>query len=517
MSPTDTFGAVEMRSISRRFGGTIALSGVDLTLRSGEIHAVLGSNGAGKSTLMKILVGLERPDEGDVRVMGETIDRFEPRALRSRGVAMVQQHFTLVPTLTGGENLVLARPEHRRLPDRTACRRRLDELVDRYGLQVRSGVPAGELSVGEQQRLELLRALDADARVLLLDEPTAVLTDAEAIQLLTVCRSLADEGRAVAFITHRLGEVFEGCDRVTLLREGRVVIGDQAVEVHSRSELASAMVGSSATGRFTSRRERSTPIGTTRLSLRNLSSPTLRGIDLDVRAGEVVGIAGVDGNGQADLESLLAGRTTPTAGTVVVDDTPMQAGEPRSRLAHGIAYVPSDRYRWGLVRPMDLSDNLDLGRVGLFRPRRRHRRHHARSPLTAWNVRSSGPAATAGSLSGGNAQKLVLARELSGTPGVVLACYPTRGLDPGASDDVATRLVERAENGAAVLWIGAELDELFAVSDRIFVLSLGQLIGPFSPPFDRERVGQAMAGMLDLASTPDPTTDGQEASPCPST
>ncbi len=503
-----------MRSISRRFGGTIALSGVDLTLRSGEIHAVLGSNGAGKSTLMKILVGLERPDQGTVRVLGEPIERFEPRALRAQGVAMVQQHFTLVPTLTGGENLVLARPEHRRLPDRAACRRRLDELVDRYGLEVRSDVPAGELSVGEQQRLELLRALDADARVLLLDEPTAVLTDTEATKLLNVCRALADEGRAVAFITHRLGEVFEGCDRVTLLREGRVVIGDQAVDVHSRSALASAMIGTTATGRFTSRRERSATCGSTRLSLRDLTSATLRGIDLDVRAGEVVGIAGVDGNGQADLESLLAGRTTPISGSVAVDGRPMIAGEPRARLAHGLAYIPSDRYRWGLVRPMDLSDNLDLGRSGLFRPRRKHRRHHARSPLAAWNVRSSGPAATAASLSGGNAQKLVLARELSGSPGVVLACYPTRGLDPDASDDVATRLVERAENGAAVLWIGAELDELFAVSDRILVLSQGRLIGPFAPTFDRERIGQAMAGMLDLEPRLDLTIDGQDAAPC---
>ncbi len=499
--------AVEMRSIRKHFGGTTALDGVDLTLRRGEIHAVLGSNGAGKSTLMKVLVGLEKPDEGTVHLLGAPIDRFEPGLVRARGIAMVQQHFTLVPTLTAGENLILARPTNRRLPDRASSRARLDALVERYGLEVRNDVPAGELSVGEQQRLELLRALDANAQVLLLDEPTAVLTDAEAARLLFVCRSLADEGRAVAFITHRLAEVFDGCDRVSVLREGRGVIVDQPVADHNRADLASAMIGAATTGTFSKRSAREHHLGPSRLSMTTVSSATLRAIDLDVRGGEIVGIAGVDGNGQGDLEALLSGRQTPTGGTVHIDGQVMAVAEPRARLGFGVAYVPSDRYRWGLVRPMELADNLELGRVPLRRQRRRDRHTGARQALIDWNVRSAGPGAKASSLSGGNAQKLVLARELGGDPGVVLACYPTRGLDPDAADVVAQRLVERAVAGAAVLWIGAELDELFAVSDRLFVMSDGKLIGPFVAPFDRLAIGLAMAGdttdlVVDLTHEP---------------
>ena len=473
----------------------MALGGVDLTLRHGEIHAVLGSNGAGKSTLMKIMVGLDRPDAGGVTILGEAVDRFEPRAIRSRGVALVQQHFTLVPTLTGGENLVLARPEGRLRPDRRACRDRLASLVERYGLEVRGDVVAGAMSVGEQQRLELLRALDADARVLLLDEPTAVLTDAEADQLLAVCRRLAEDGRAVAFITHRLAEVFSGCDRVSVLREGSAVISDAPIADHSRADLASAMVGSESSGTYSRRASRSDEAGAALLQLRGVRAGRLHNIDLDVRAGEIVGIAGVDGNGQADLEAVLSGRTAPETGSVHIGGATMVVADPRSRRSLGLAYVPSDRYRWGLMRPMDLADNLELGRVPRVRGRRAHRREAARPALQAWDVRSSGPAARAATLSGGNAQKLVLARELHDEPSVVLACYPTRGLDPNAADAVAGRLVDRAALGAAVLWIGAELDELFAVSDRMFVLSDGELIGPFTSPFDRGVIGLAMGGL----------------------
>ncbi len=493
--------AVSMRQVHRRFGTTIALGGVDLTLRHGEIHAVLGSNGAGKSTLMKIMVGLERPDEGEVEILGRHIERFDPGAIRALGLALVQQHFTLVPTLTGGENLVLARPEGRLRPDRQTCRDRLAALVDRYGLEVRGDVPAGELSVGEQQRLELLRALDADAKVLLLDEPTAVLTDTEADQLLRVCRDLTQEGRAVAIITHRLAEVFAGCDRVSVLREGRSVIEDAPVGEHTRADLASAMIGEHSTGTFTGRSddaraiEASSPMDRPpRLEVRGLSIGRLQVTDLDVRRGEIVGIAGVDGNGQSELEAALSGRSD-VAGRISVDGASLTATDPRVRRALGIAYIPSDRYRWGLVRPMDLSDNLELGRVARIRPRRSKRHRAARGALNSWDVRSSGPEAKASSLSGGNAQKLLLARELEGDPAVILACYPTRGLDPNAADTIAGRLLERADQGAAVLWIGAELDELCVVSDRLFVLSDGRLIGPFTAPYDRREIGLAMAGV----------------------
>ena len=481
-----------MTGIERHFGSNVALAGVDLTLRAGEIHALLGANGAGKTTLVRILSGLDRPDAGTVQLLGEPVETFDPGAQRDRGVALVQQHFTLVPTLTASENLVLARPTGRLLPKRADGATRLHDLIDRYGLGVRDGVPAGQLSVGEQQRLELLRCLDADAHVLLLDEPTAVLTDQEAVALLETCRTLASEGRALAFITHRLTEVFDGCDRVTVLREGKQVMFDHAVEDHDRAELASAMIGSASTGRFTAREARDEIVDRSRFRLDAVSHGRLQSVSIEVGSGEIVGIAGVDGNGQSDLEAALSGREPVEMGQVTIDGVPVPTGNPRARRLLGLAYIPSDRYRWGLVRAMDLADNLDLGRVPRWRPRRAVRRSAAEAPIEHWGVRTSGASQRAGRLSGGNAQKLVLARELDGEPRAVLACYPTRGLDPGAADTVSGRLSACVADGAAVLWIGAELDELLAVADRIMVMSNGVATGPFLPPFDREAIGLAM-------------------------
>ena len=483
-----------MRGIHRRFGETHALKGVDLTLRRGEIHALLGSNGAGKTTLVRILAGLDRPDEGTMSLFGNPVSTYAPKSMRAAGVALVQQHFTLVPTLTASENLVLARPEGWQRPSPRAARARLDALIERTGLAVRDDVVAGRLSVGEQQRLELLRALDADSTVLLLDEPTAVLTDQEADVLLTVCRSLAAEGRALAFITHRLAEVFAGADRVTVLAEGREVITDEPVSAHTRAGLASAMIGAQTSGTFTDRQGANRAFGDTALVVEGVHLGRLRGVTIEVQTGEIVGVAGVDGNGQADLEAAVSGRVDVAAGHVKVKGEPLVAHQPRRRREQGLAYIPSDRYQWGLIRAMDLADNLELGRVPRWRPGRSRRRAAAQGDLTSWDVRTSGPGARAGSLSGGNAQKLVLARELAGAPTAVLACYPTRGLDPNAADAVAERLVRCATEGAAVLWIGAELDELLAVCDRIVVLAGGEVRGPFYPPFDRPAIGLAMAG-----------------------
>lgn len=485
---------VEMRGIHRRFGDTHALRGVDLDLRGGEIHALLGSNGAGKTTLVRILAGLDRPDEGTVSVLGQTVTRFDPKAMREMGIALVQQHFTLVPTLSASANLVLARPEGWQLPGRGAAHARLAALIERTGLGVRDDVPAGRLSVGEQQRLELLRALDADSKVLLLDEPTAVLTDQEADALLDVCRLLAAEGRAIAVITHRLAEVFAGADRVTVLAEGEEVISDEPVAAHTRSGLASAMIGNESSGAFTDRQGLGRRLGPKRLVLTDVHLGRLTGATIEVAGGEIVGVAGVDGNGQADLEAAVSGRQPVLSGTVSVDGEALVAHNPRRRRELGLAYIPSDRYQWGLIRAMDLSDNLELGRVPRWRPRRAERRSASRPDLERWDVRTSGPGARAASLSGGNAQKLVLARELASQPSAVLACYPTRGLDPGAADAVAERLVACASQGAAVLWVGAELDELLAVCDRIVVLTGGELRGPFFPPYDRAAIGLAMAG-----------------------
>ncbi len=508
---------VEMTGIHRRFGSTVALDGVDLDIRASEIHAVLGANGAGKTTLMRILAGLDRPDDGTVSIKGSVVDSFDPGEARRVGVALVQQHFTLVPTLSASANLFLARPDGRLRPTGRRMSQRLDGLIERFGLAVRDGVPVSALSVGEQQRLELLRALDADADVLVLDEPTAVLTDAEADHLLGVCRRLAEEGRAIVMITHRLGEVLGGCDRVSVLRAGRPIITDAAVDGLTRQDLATAMVGTTSTGTF-SVRDRAAPADAiavfgahhldhrpaaeastdadVRLEVAALSVGRLHEVSIDVRAGEILGIAGVDGNGQSELEAALAGRVRPDSGSIRIDGLALTPLDPRSRRRAGVAYVASDRYRHALLRPMEIADNLELGRVPRVRGPRSQRHAIAREQLVEWDVRSAGPAARASSLSGGNAQKVVLARELDGEPGVVLACYPTRGLDPNAAAAVADRLVARAVDGAAVLWIGAELDELFAVADRLVVLAAGHISGEFTPPFDRDAVGLAMTDSL---------------------
>ena len=486
--------AVLMSDISRRFGAVHALTDVDFALARGEIHALLGENGAGKSTLMRILAGLDTPDSGRVEVLGHTVDDFDPREIRKRGVAMVQQHFTLVPTLTAGENLWLSRPTGRLLPTRSEATRRVDELGERFGLRVPTDVPAGAMSVGEQQRLEIIRALDADVQVLLLDEPTAVLTDGEADDLLRVCRGLRDEGRSIVIITHRLGEVFNGANRVSVLRGGRCVLAGAPVEAQTRSGLASLMVGADALGAIEHRRIDHRR-NTVRLRLVGLEAGRLRDINLAVRSGEIVGIAGVDGNGQAELEQVISAQLPPRAGRLEIDGEPLLVDSPRRRIARRIGYIPSDRYRWGMVRAMSISDNLELGRSPFWRRRRANRLIHAGERIDTWDVRCAGPDAAVASLSGGNAQKLILARELQGETCVILACYPTRGLDPEAARIVVERIVSQAEAGAAVVWIGAELDELFAVADRVVVLAGGGISGEFDPPFDRSAIGLAMAGV----------------------
>ncbi len=496
--------SVLMVGVRRRFGPVVALGAADLEVREGEVHAVLGENGAGKSTLMRILAGLDRPDEGEVVVGGLRVDRFDPQAARQHGVAIVQQHFTLVPTLDAADNLALARPLRRLRPRRDEAEDRLRALSDRYGLKVRPGTPAGELSVGEQQRLEVLRALDADPQVLVLDEPTAMLTDAEATRLLDVCRQLADEGRCVLIVTHRMAEVSAAADRVTVLRSGRTVLHDEPVSGRTKQELARLMVGDDAPADRGVARPRFTGDSgvPARLAVHGLTVGGLRSASFAVAPGRVLGIAGVDGNGQAELEGALAGRLTAESGTIEIDGKATVLRTPAERVKAGIAYITSDRYRWGLVGDLDLADNVHLGRLPRWLPSRRDRRRQAAPRLADWDVRGNGPSTPASALSGGNAQKVVLARELDGDPGLVLACHPTRGLDPEAAAGVSRRVLERAAAGAAVVWMGSELDELFEVADEILVASGGRLVGPFHPPYDRLAIGLAMTGEehLEVAS-----------------
>ena len=427
-----TVEAVRVAGASKHFGAVAALEDVDLLFRAGEIHALLGENGAGKTTLVRILAGLEHPDAGTVELWDEPAGDLDARSARRRGVALVQQHFTLVPTLTASQNLVLARPTGALVPPARVAGQRLGALVERFGLDVRDGVPVAQLAVGEQQRLEILRALDADATVLLLDEPTAVLTGAEATGLLQVCRRLADEGRAVVIITHRLAEVVEGCDRVTVLRDGAVVLADAAVADHTVATLADAMVGTGARCGPPPRARRSSPPTPRPASSCAPCRPGCSGTSASPCAvARCSASPASTATARPSWRPCSSGVDAPDAGTVVVDGDAVPHGVPRERIRRRIAYIPSDRYRTALVRPLSLADNIELGRGGRWRPRRRRRERSIAARLSTWKVRSAGPGAPVRSLSGGNAQKLVLARELDSPPDVVISCHPTRGLDPG--------------------------------------------------------------------------------------
>jgi simple sugar transport system ATP-binding protein len=477
--------ALEVVGVSRHFGDVQALRDVSLDVRAGEVLAILGENGAGKTTLMRILAGLDHPSSGEVRRGGEPFAPASPREAVERGVTLVQQHFALVPTMDAVDNLLLFRAQRQRRTSRTTAARDLRILADRLGFEIDPSAPVGSMSVGERQRLELLRALDAEPEVLLLDEPTAVLTDAEADRLLAIARRLVDDGRAVVLITHRLREVVIAADRVAVLRNGIVVSAPAPVGDRTRSALAHEMVGQELppVGRTSTATDR------TVVEIAGLRAGRLTVDRLEVRAGEVLGVAGVDGNGQVELELALTGLTTPDAGTINVAGTDVAGMHPRQRIAAGIAYIPSDRIARALVGSMRCDENLILGRTTW----RSRRDPHAAARMAAWSIKGT-PALSALALSGGNAQKLVAARELNGAPVAVVACQPTRGLDPAASVQLRRALLEFADRGGAVLWIGAELDELLEVADRIVVAFHGRLSDPFLPPYDRHRVGLAMGG-----------------------
>ena len=493
-----------MRGITKRFPGVLANDDVSFEAAPGEVHALLGENGAGKSTLSNILPGLYRPDAGEIRLDGELVDFQSPSDAIDAGIGMVHQHFRLVPVFTVAENVILG--EHREfLIHPREIERQVEELGRRYGLAVDPGARVWQLSVGEQQRVEILKTLYRRAQTLILDEPTAVLTPQEAEALFETLRAMAAEGRTVIFISHKLHEVKAVADRVTVLRGGRA-IRTLATAAASLRELAALMVGREV--ELARRVERDTPHGESGvLDIEGLSVRGDRGeqavkkFTLAIRGGEIVGIAGVAGNGQRELAEAITGMRPPIGGTVHVEARKVRTGDPRSAIGAGIAHVPEDRLGTGVASSLSIADNSVLksyrGPVFSFGPllRRRAIRDFADHLIERYDVKTPGRNLPARDLSGGNLQKLVLGREFSSRPKVLVAASPTRGLDVGAIETVHAYLREAASEGVAVLLLSEDLDEILALSDRVEVIYEGELAGPFDPVTATvAEIGLAMAG-----------------------
>jgi simple sugar transport system ATP-binding protein len=495
---------LEMRGITKRFPGIVANDGVDFDLRPGEVHALLGENGAGKSTLMNILYGLYTPDEGEIFVKGKPVTMESPRAAIAAGIGMVHQHFMLIPVMTVAENIVLGEePRHNGvLLDYDRAEQRVAELARSFKFAIDPRSPVHRLSVGAQQRVEILKALYRSADILILDEPTAVLTPQEAKELFEILRTLTREGMAVVFISHKLDEVLQISDRITTLRRGKVV-DTVAREGATEEGLATMMVGRDVLLRV---EKKPAQPGEPVLVVENLSVnddrglPSVRDMSFEVRAGEIVGVAGVDGNGQSELIDALTGLRKPESGRVVVGGDDVTITSVREHLDEGVGHIPEDRQRRGLVLEFSLAENLALfayrqppvSRYGWLSPRRMVAR--AKDLLTAYDVRGGGPETRAAALSGGNQQKVVLAREVERDPQILIAAQPTRGLDVGAIEFVHRRLIEERDEGRAILLVSFELEEIVSLSDRILVVYEGRIAGEYPPTATQEELGLAMVG-----------------------
>jgi ABC-type uncharacterized transport system ATPase subunit len=495
---------LELRGITKRFPGIVANDGIEFDLRRGEAHALLGENGAGKSTLMNVVFGLYQPDEGEIRVKGEPVTMRSPRDAIDHGIGMVHQHFMLVPVMTIAENIALANtPTHAGvLLDMDAAEKRVEELSRTFNFALDPKARIENITVGQQQRVEILKALDRNAEILILDEPTAVLTPQEARELFGILETLKREGISIIFISHKLNEVLAIADRVSVLRRGKLI---ETVPREGATEagLARMMVGREVLLRV----EKSAPEpGDALLEINALNVrddrglPVVRDVSLTVRAAEIVGIAGVDGNGQTELIDALSGLRRSESGRIVLAGRDITNLNARSVLDAGYGHVPEDRQRRGLVLDFTLAENIALhdyaeppdSRFGWLFPGRLIAR--ARRLLQEFDVRGGGPRTRAAALSGGNQQKVVLAREIGRDPRVLLAAQPTRGLDVGAIEFVHRRLVEERDEGRAILLVSLELEEILSLSDRILVIYEGEIVGEFAPDVGEEELGIAMTG-----------------------
>jgi simple sugar transport system ATP-binding protein len=494
---------LELRGITKRFPGVVANDHVDLDLKKGEVHALLGENGAGKSTLMNILYGLYHADEGEILINGKPVRMGSTRDAIDAGIGMVHQHFMLIPVMTVAENIVLAVEPHKGpFLDLAEAEERVRDLSQRYGLMVDPTARVERISVGQQQRVEILKALFRGAEILILDEPTAVLTPQEARELFAIVHSLTEQGKSVIFISHKLNEVLEIADRITVLRQGKPV-DTVPREGATQESLARMMVGREVVLRV--EKPPAQPgepllVADNLVILDDRGLQACRGISFEVRAGEIVGLAGVDGNGQTELIDALTGLLDPASGTILAAGKDITGASAREVLDNGVGHIPEDRQRRGLVLDFTLAENLALhdfrkppdSRLGWLYPRRLIER--AKKLLTEFDVRGGGPETQAAALSGGNQQKVVVAREVSRDPRILVAAQPTRGLDVGAIEFVHRRLVAERDEGRAILLVSFELEEILSLSDRILVIFEGRCVAEFPPTVSEEELGFAMTG-----------------------
>jgi len=497
---------VEMRGISKSFPGVQANDCVDLVLHRGEVLALLGENGAGKSTLMNILCGLYRPDEGEILIDGKPASIHSPRDAQKYGIGMVHQNFKLVDSMTVLENIILGLEQEPFIIDLKKVRDALLALSERYHLKVDPSASIWQLSVGEQQRVEILKLLYRNAEILILDEPTAVLTPQESRELARVVHAMREEGKAAIFITHKMEEVMEFSDRVMVLRKGKVVAEARTADTNPQ-ELARMMVGREIL--FSIEKKPFNP-GPVVLSLDHVSAlgdrglPALRDVSLSLRAGEILGIAGVAGNGQRELAEVITGLRKSTSGTITIDGKNMTNATPLQIIREGVAHIPQDRASVGAVGDLSVADNLAMKQyrnkplaAGIFLLPARIL-NMARALIEKFSIATPTPRTQVKFLSGGNIQKTILAREIGAVRTVMVAVYPSRGLDVGATEAVRKQLVAQRDAGLGVILFSEDIDELLQVSDRIAVLFEGKIMGIFdADKADIDRIGMLMAGMAE--------------------
>ncbi|MCX6029227.1 MAG: ABC transporter ATP-binding protein [Chloroflexi bacterium] len=507
---------VEMRGIVKRFPGVLANAGVNLDVYAGEVHSLLGENGAGKSTLMRQLYGMYQPNEGQILIDGVPQVFHSPADAIRAGIGMIHQHFMLVPTLTVAENVALGLKSSREPQlDLDKVSARVVELAKAYGLKVDPADYVWQLSVGEQQRVEIIKALYRGASVIILDEPTAVLTPQEVCDLFVTLKRMVSEGHALVFISHKMHEVLEISDRVTVLRDGQL-IGTRPAAGVTRDELVAMMVGREVKPLA----PQPLQAGPTRLKVTGLraigdrGTEALAGVDLEVRAGEIVGLAGVSGNGQRELAQCLAGLRPVTAGSITISGLEMTRASLHARMEAGQAYIPEERMRDGAIRDFSVQENIFLHEHAS--PRFTHgifldfskMAAHARKLVSEFAVKTPGLDTPIKNLSGGNIQKLIMARELSRQPKILIAAQPTRGVDIGATEYIHQRLLEQRASGTAILLISEDLDEIRNLSDRIAVIYEGRIMGV-------AHRGQATVEQIGLMMAGEPMGHAVGREPCP--